>query len=186
MFGWWPRKPVDFYFPTMRGAQWHKHVNEYIAHLWDHLREICKETQDQSMVEEQWQKWCCDKWINTISLEPGDLVLVKVYLYWGKRDIKDWWEDMLHNVGHQVMKDSPLYIVEDEQGPSQILHCNNLLHITPEVERGIQPYADVCTTWARCTSLTLDELTPEESETEELWQWADWLVPTRIRQVRLL
>ena len=88
MFGPWPRIPVDFYFPTVRGAGRHKHVNEYIANLQDCLWEACKEAQDQSTVEAWWQKWYYDRWINIISLEPGDLVLVKADSYQGKRKIK--------------------------------------------------------------------------------------------------
>ena len=80
---------VDFYFLTERGAERHKHVNEYIANLLYHLREVYKEAQDQSMVEAQGQKWYYDRWINAISLEPGNLVLVKVDSYQGKRKIKD-------------------------------------------------------------------------------------------------
>ena len=89
MFGWWPRMPVDFYFTTVRGAERHKHVDEYVANLWDHLWEAYKEAQDQSRTEAQWQKWYYDRQINAVSLEPGNFVLVKADLYQGKRKIKD-------------------------------------------------------------------------------------------------
>ena len=62
----------------------------------------------------------------------------------------------------QVMNDAPSYIMKDKQGRSQILHHIQLLLITPEVERGIPLCIGVSTTWARCTSSTLDEPTPEE------------------------
>ena len=41
MLGWWPRLPVDFYFPTFRSAEAPmreasaKHVDKYIASIWD-------------------------------------------------------------------------------------------------------------------------------------------------------
>ena len=62
----------------MRTAQRHKHADEYIAHLWDGLREACKGAQDQSMAEAQQQRQHYDGQINAILLEPGDLALVKV------------------------------------------------------------------------------------------------------------
>ena len=44
MFGWRPRIPVDFSFPTLRSTEVPKrgtsakHVDEYIATVWDHLK----------------------------------------------------------------------------------------------------------------------------------------------------
>ena len=57
MFGWQPRLLVNFVFPTigsseapMREASI-KHVDEYIASVWDRLRTALWEVQAQSMVE---------------------------------------------------------------------------------------------------------------------------------------
>ena len=57
MFGWRPRLPVDFYFPTfrstevpMRGAS-AKCVDEYVATVYDQLRATLWEDQAQSMTE---------------------------------------------------------------------------------------------------------------------------------------
>ena len=91
-------------------------MDEYVANLQDHLREAFMEAQDQSMAEVQWQKQYYDGPFKTISLEPGDLVLVKVDLYQGKGKIKEWWEDMPYEVEHQVANDVPSYIVKDEWG----------------------------------------------------------------------
>ena len=109
--------------PDHEREERHKHVDEYVTNIQDHLREACKEAQDQSMAEVQWQKWYYDRQINTISLEPGDLVLVKADLYQGKRKIKDQWEDMPYEVECQVMNNVPSYIMKDEQGWSWIPHC---------------------------------------------------------------
>ena len=170
------KKPVDFYFLTIRGAQRHKNVNGYIAPLWDHLREACKKTHDQSMVETQWTitevvLWSVDQchffgawWF---CLSEGALI-------WGEEGNQRLMGGHATQSGESDCKWCPSCIVEDEQGPSQILHCNWLL-IAPEVERDILLCADVCTSWARCTSLTLDELTSEGSEIEESPQWAECL-----------
>ena len=62
MFGWWPRLPVHFVFPTigsneapMREAS-AKHVDMYIASLRDRLRTALQEAQAQSTAEACQQK----------------------------------------------------------------------------------------------------------------------------------
>ena len=57
MFGCRPRLPVDFFFPTigsseapMREAS-AKHVDKYVASIWDRLRTTLWEAQAQSMAE---------------------------------------------------------------------------------------------------------------------------------------
>ena len=101
MFGWRPRLPVDFYFATfrsegapMRGVST-RHVNEYMATVYDQLRATLWEAQAQSTVEAQWQKWYYDWKIGTVDLKPGDLVIVKADTFKGKRKIKDKGEDEL-------------------------------------------------------------------------------------------
>ena len=61
MFRQRPRVPVDFYFPTigstkapMREAS-AKHVDEYIASIWDRLKTTIWEAQAQSAAEAHWQ-----------------------------------------------------------------------------------------------------------------------------------
>ena len=39
------------------------------------------------------QRWCCDYKANSISLEPGDLVLAKSDAHIGRRKVKDQWEE---------------------------------------------------------------------------------------------
>ena len=63
MFGYRPRLPVNFYFPTFRSAEVPtrgastKHVDEYMATVHDQLRPALQEAQAQSMAEAQRQKW---------------------------------------------------------------------------------------------------------------------------------
>ena len=83
MFGWRPRLPVNFYFPTFRRAEAPiigastKHVDKYVATVCDWLRATLWEAQAQSMVAVQWQKWYYDWKIGAMELKPGYLVLVK-------------------------------------------------------------------------------------------------------------
>ena len=79
MFGWRPRLPVDFYFPTLGSTEAPtrevstKHVGEYIASIWDRLRTVLWEAQPQLMAEACWQKWYYDRKIGAMNLKPGDL-----------------------------------------------------------------------------------------------------------------
>ena len=74
MFGQRPRLLVDFYFPTissteapMRDAS-AKHVDEYVASVWDRLRTALWEVQAQLMVEAHRQKQYYDRKIGTVNL----------------------------------------------------------------------------------------------------------------------
>ena len=93
MFGQWPRLLVNFVFPTigsneatMREAS-AKHVDMYIAFIRDRLRTALWEVQAQSTAEACQQKWYYDRKIGAVNLKPGDLVLVKVDAWKGKRKI---------------------------------------------------------------------------------------------------
>ena len=95
MFGPRPRLPVNFVFPTidsnkapMREAS-AKHVDVYVASIWDRLRTALQEMQAQLMAETCRQKQYCGRKIGAVDLKPGDLVLVKADAWKGKRKIKD-------------------------------------------------------------------------------------------------
>ena len=67
MFGWWPKLPVDFVFPTTgsnedptREAST-RSVDVYEASVRDRLRSTLQEVQAQSTIEACWQKWYYDR-----------------------------------------------------------------------------------------------------------------------------
>ena len=158
MFGWRHRLLGNFYFPTigsteapMREAS-SKHVDEYIASVWDRLRTTLWEAQNKSALEVHWQKWYYDQKIGAVNLKPGNLVLVKADAFKGKRKIKDRWEEDTCEVVHQIMTDIPSHEVTDQCGRSHILHQNQLLLIASEV--GIPLYIGIPHAWDRCTSPT--------------------------------
>ena len=99
--------PIDCYFPMMRGMEKPWHVVCYIAELHEWLWEAFKEVQAQSMPEAERQKWYYERKANTISLETGNLVLAKADTYRRKRKVKDWWEEELYEVEHQVAESLP-------------------------------------------------------------------------------
>ena len=130
MFGRWPRLPVDFVFPTigsnkasMREAST-KYVDMYVAFVWDRFRTTLWEVQDQSMAEAHRQKWYYDRKIGAVNLKPGNLVLVKMDAWKGKREIKDRREEETWEVVHQIATDIPSYKVMNQHTRSQVLHQN--------------------------------------------------------------
>ena len=158
MFRWRPRHLVDFYFPTigsteapMREAST-KHVDEYIASVWDRLRTTLWGAQTQSMAEACQQKWYYDQKIGIVNLKPGNLVLVKADAFKGERKIKDRWEEDMWKVVHQIMTDIPSYEVIDQCRRSCILHRNWLLLITSQA--GIPLCIGIFHAQDRCTSPT--------------------------------
>ena len=99
MFGRWPRLPVNFVFPTVgsnkaptREASTRK-VDTYVASVRDQLRSTLREVQAQSTAEACQQKQYYDRKIGAVNLKPGNLVLVKVDAWKGKRKIKDRWDE---------------------------------------------------------------------------------------------
>ena len=158
MFGWQPRLPVNFVFPTigsneapMKEAS-AKHVDVYVASIWDRLRIALLEVQAQSTVEAHQQKWYYYRKIGTVNLKPGVLVLAKVNAWKGKRKIKDRWEEDTWEVVHQIATDIPSYEVMNQCEWSQVLHWNWLLLVASEI--GIPLCMGSHHTWDRCTSPT--------------------------------
>ena len=97
-----------------------------------------------------------------MNLKPGNLVLVKVDAFKGKRKIRDRWEEETCEVVHQVMMDVPSCEVMDQHGQSCILHQNQLLLVTSDI--GVPLCVGVCHAQDRCTSPTPCKPTPKGSE----------------------
>ena len=111
MFGRCPHLPVDFYFPT-RGAHVHfHHVSAYIEEVRRHFKEAYAEAHLQTNSEADRQKWYCDTVTSTMQLMLGDIVLMKLDTFQGKRKVKDQWSEAEYVVMHQVTDDVPTYEV---------------------------------------------------------------------------
>ena len=158
MFGRWHRLPVDFVFltigsneaPTRETSA--RSVDVYVASMRDRLRSTLWKAQAQSTMEACWQKLYYDRKIGAANLKPGDLVLVKVDAWKGKRKIKDRWEEETWEVVHQIAADVPSYKVMNQHGWSWVLHWNWLLLIGSEFS--IHLCMGSCHTWDRCTRPT--------------------------------
>ena len=120
MFRQWPRLLVNFVFPIIGSNEAPireasaKHVDVYIASIWDRLRTALQEVQAQSTAEAHQQKQYYDRKIGTVNLKPGNLVLVKVDAWKGKRKIKNRWEEETWEVVHKITADIPSYKVTNQ------------------------------------------------------------------------
>ena len=184
MFGWWPRLPVDFIFPTIgsneaptREASTRR-VDVYVASVRDQLRSALQEAQAQSTAEACQQKQYYNRKIGAMNLKPGDLVLLKADAWKGKRKIKDRWDEETWEVSQQIAADVPSYKVTNQHRWSWVLHWNQLLLIMSEV--GIPLCMGNCHTWDRFTSPTPckttssggdGERTPQEKDGKVVTQW---------------
>ena len=184
MFGWCPRLLVNFVFHTagsneapMREAS-AKRVDVYIASVRDWLRSTLQEAQAQLTMEAHQQKWYYDRKIGAMNLKPGDLVLVKVDAWKGKRKIKDRWDEETWEVSWQITADVPSYKVMNQHRRSWVLHQNWLLLVASEV--GVPLCMGNCHTWDRCTSPTPckttssggdEERMPQEKDGKAVTQW---------------
>ena len=88
---------------------------------------------------EAWrQKRRYDQKASTVTLNKGDVVLMRNDQFVGKRKLKDCWGDKVYTVYNQVDMDVPVYIIKNQQGQRQTLHQNRLFLI----ER-VDPEADL-------------------------------------------
>ena len=55
----------------------------------------------------EWQKWYYDRATSSKQLMPGDIVLMKLDTYPGKRKVKDQWSQAEYEVVCQVADDVP-------------------------------------------------------------------------------
>ena len=130
MFRHMPRLLVDFVFLTVGSNEapmretFAKHVDVYVASVWDRLKIALQEAQALSIVEACQQKRYYDRKIGAVNLKPGNLILVKVDAFKGKRKIKDRWEEETWEVVCQIVTDVPSYEVMNQHRRSLVLHQN--------------------------------------------------------------
>ena len=111
MFGRCPCLPVDFYFPTRGAYVCSCHVPTYIADIRRCFKEAYAEAYLQTNSKVDRQKWYYDRATSTMQLMPGDVVLMKLDAFQGKRKVKDPWSEAEYMVMHQVTDDMATYKV---------------------------------------------------------------------------
>ena len=113
MFGRCPHLPVDFYFPTKGTHVCSHHVPTYVEEVRKCFKEAYTEAHLQTNSEADWQKQYYDRATSTMQLMPGDVILMKLDMFQGKRKVKDRWSEVEYVVTHQVANDVPTYEVRD-------------------------------------------------------------------------
>ena len=116
MFGRCPCLPVDFYFPTKGANVCSHHVPMYVEEVRKCFKDAYIEACLQTNSEVEWQKQYYDRATSTMQLMPGDIILMKLDTFQGKRKVKDRWSEVEYVVTHQVISDMPAYEVKDDGG----------------------------------------------------------------------
>ena len=110
-------------------------VDNYVTELISALRRAFEVTHNMTQMEALSQKWRYDQKASTVTLNKGDVVLVRNDQFVGKRKLKHHWGDEVYTVCDQVNVDVQVYIIENQQGRRQTLHQNQLFlveRINPE------------------------------------------------------
>ena len=132
MFGKHPHLPVDFYFPTKGTHVCSCHVPTYVEEVRKHFKETYTEAHLQTNSEADQQKWYYDRATSTMQLMLGDVILMKLDVFQGKRKVKDRWSEVEYVVTHQVTNDVLAYEMRDDGRNVKATHYNRLFLVTPQ------------------------------------------------------
>ena len=116
MFERWPQLPIDFVFPTHEVMGTLRPVDSYVADLITCLSKAFEVAQNMTQMEEKRKKRRYDQKASTVTLNKGDVVLVRYDQFVGKRKLKDHWGDEVYTVCNQIDGDVPEYVIENKQG----------------------------------------------------------------------
>ena len=132
MFGRRPRLPIDLLFPTRRTQMLTRTIDEYLANLYDRLRDSLAIARDCAVKEAQRQKQLYNHKVGAIELRPRDHVLVRLDAFRGqRRKLKNRWGDDLHTVVTHVADGIPAYVVKNNRtGKKKVVHRARLLWLT--------------------------------------------------------
>ena len=88
-------------------------VDSYVADLITALRKAFKVAQNMTQMEALRQKRRYDQKALTVTLNKGDVVLMRNDQFVGKMKLKDCWGDQVYTVCNQVNVDVPVYIIKN-------------------------------------------------------------------------
>ena len=89
-------------------------ADSYVADLITALRKSCKVAQNMTQTEALRQKRRYDQKALTVTLNKGDVVLMRNNQFVGKRKLKDCWGDEVYTVCNQVNVDVPVYVIKNQ------------------------------------------------------------------------
>ena len=104
-------------------------IDEYVASLYDCLRESLAIAQDCAVKEAQRQKQLYNRKVGAIELRPGDHVVVCLDAFRGqRRKLKNRWGDDPHTVVTRMADGIPAYVVKNNHtGKKKVVHQARLL-----------------------------------------------------------
>ena len=127
------------------------------------FKEACTEAHLQTNNEAEWQKHYYDRATSTVQLMPGDIILMKLDAFQGKRKVKDRWK-VKYVVVHQVANDVPAYEVKDDSGNIKDVHHNRLFLVAPMRKTATPLGGGESVSYVSAACSALAELTPLECE----------------------
>ncbi len=136
MFGRDPNLPIDISFGLNHAESGTRSHKSYVDQLRSRLHEAYKLATKHSEKRVAQNKQRYDSHVREGSLEVGDRVLVRRMAFQGKHKLANRWEDPIYKVIKKPYPDTPVYVVEPEngEGPQRTLHRNLLLPCRIPVE----------------------------------------------------
>ena len=157
---------MNFYFPT-KGAPVHSCcVPAYVEEVRKHFKEAYTEAHLQTNSEADRQKWYYDRATSTMQLMPGDVVLMKLDAFQGRRKVKDRWSEVEYVVTCQVANDVPMYKVRDDGGNVKVTHRNRLFLVAPTRDVAMPLGGSKSVSYVDAAQSALAKLTPLEWKSE--------------------
>ena len=137
LFGRKSRMPVDCLFPTLHDSPHQAKMGVSVVAMQKRLKEAFTVARHLTSQEAAKQRCYYDRKAGAVALQPGDVVMVHIDGFVGKRKAQNQWEDGGFIVESQL-EDWPVYKVrcptsDVKQKPKyRILHRNCLLLVTNE------------------------------------------------------
>ena len=89
-------------------------MDNYVADLITALRKAFKVAQNMTQTEALRQKRRYDRKASTVTLNKGDVVLMRNDQFVGKKKLKNHWDDEVYTVCNQVDMDVLEYIIKNQ------------------------------------------------------------------------
>ena len=141
-------------------------IPPYVEEVRKCFKEAYAEVHLQTNSKVDWQKWYYDRAPSTMQLMLGDIVLMKLDTFQGKRKVKDQWSEAEYVVVCQVTDDVPTYKVQDDGKNVKVIHCN-WLFLVATLGVMSHPWEEASLLQKRTPPLSaLVELTPLEWDIE--------------------
>ena len=106
--------PIDFILPMHEVMGTLRPVDSYVADLITALRKAFEVAQNMTQTEALRQKRRYDQKSLTVTLNKGNVVLMRNDQFVGKRKLKDCWGDEVYTVCNQINMDVPVYIIKNQ------------------------------------------------------------------------